>query len=244
MTGPVSIVTGGSSGIGAAVAERLHTDGMTVIAADRAVDKNEVTSGPGLHRTHVDVADERSVHTLVQQVLDKFGRVDYLVHAAGIGSVAPFLETSAATFDLVMRTNLYGTFLMGQACARAMADSDGGVIVNIGSVSGIRGNAGRAAYGAAKGGVATLSKVMAVELAAQGIRVNVVAPGPIETPLAATTHDADVRRAWENVVPMQRYGDPADVASAVAYLCSAEAGYLTGSVVVVDGGFEAGGILS
>ncbi|MEU4674879.1 SDR family NAD(P)-dependent oxidoreductase [Amycolatopsis sp. NPDC023774] len=234
----VAIVTGGASGIGAAVAERLTADGMTVVVADL------VPPRPGIHHERADVTDESEVDALVDSVVRTHGGLDCLVHAAGIGRVAPFLETSAELFDLVVRTNLRGTFLVGRACARVMAARGGGVIVNIGSASGVRGNAGRAAYGAAKGGVVTLSQVMAVELAEHGIRVNVVAPGPIETPLAATQHSADVRRAWERVVPMRHYGRAEDVASAVAYLCSPQAAYVTGSVLAVDGGFAGAGILA
>ena len=155
----------------------------------------------------------------------------------------PFLETPLEAFDLVLKTNLYGTFIVGQACARVMAAAGRGAIVNIGSVSGLRGNAGRAAYGVSKSAIITLTEVMAVELAEHGVRVNVVAPGPIETPLAATQHDADVRASWIRAVRMRRYGRPQDVASAAAFLCSDDACYITGAVLAVDGGFSGGGIL-
>ncbi|WP_031470336.1 SDR family NAD(P)-dependent oxidoreductase [Sciscionella sediminilitoris] len=242
--GKVAIVTGGLSGIGAAIAARLMADGTTVVAADIAVERTELREGPGINPAQVDVTDEKQVEALASRIAETYGRIDCLVHSAGIGRVAPFLETSSELFELVLRTNLYGTFLVGRACARVMASNGGGVIVNIGSVSGLRGNAGRAAYGAAKGGIVTMSQVMATELATYGIRVNVVAPGPIETPLAATQHDSSVRQAWVQSVPMKRYGVPEDVAGAVSYLCSDEANYVTGSVFVVDGGFLASGVPS
>lgn len=239
----VAIVTGGLSGIGAAVAARLARDGMIVVAADISTQSMELDRTLGIHPFRVDVTDQDSVATLVRAVMAACGRIDCLVHCAGIGRVLPFLETPLETFDLVLKSNLYGTFIVGQACARVMAAAGNGAIVNIGSVSGLRGNAGRAAYGASKGAIVTLTEVMAVELAERGVRVNVVAPGPIETALTATRHDADVRDSWIEAVPMRRYGRPEDVASAAAFLCSDDARYITGAVFAVDGGFSGGGIL-
>jgi NAD(P)-dependent dehydrogenase (short-subunit alcohol dehydrogenase family) len=118
----------------------------------------------------------------------------------------------------------------------------GGAIVNIASVSGLRGSVGRAAYGASKGGVITLSQVMAVELAPLGIRVNVIAPGPIDTPLVQRLHDNEVRDAYHRLVPMARYGTPAEIAGAALYLCGPDAAYITGHVLAVDGGFLAAGL--
>ena len=163
-----------------------------------------------------------------------------LVNSAGIGADVPFLDTPAALFDRIMAVNLRGTFLIGQACARAMAA--GGAIVNIASVSGLRGNTGRAAYGASKGGVITLTQVMACELAERGIRVNAIAPGPVETPLVAQVHDEAVRAAFGRFIPMHRYGIPEEIAAAAAFLCSHDASYVTGQVLGVDGGFLAAGM--
>ena len=238
----IALVTGGQSGIGAAVAGRMARDGHVVVAADIAAASTALGAGPGIHPFRVDVSRQDSVASLVGAVLRNYGRVDYLVHCAGIGRIAPFLETSAELFDLVLKTNLYGSFHVGQACAKALAEQGGGVIVNIASVSGLRGNAGRAAYGASKAGMVALTQVMASELADHGIRVNAIAPGPIETALAQGQHDASVREAWRRAVPMRRYGQPEDVASAAAFLCSDEACFVTGTVLVVDGGFMASGI--
>ena len=161
----IAIVTGGMSGIGAAVADRLAADGLTVVAADLSAETTALQPGNGIHPYRMDVNDAAAVDDLISAVTGSYGQLDCVVHCAGIGRVASFLDTTLELFDLVVRTNLYGTFLVGQASARAMVSTGGGVIVNIGSVSGLRGNAGRAAYGASKGAVITLSQVMAVELA-------------------------------------------------------------------------------
>ena len=226
----VAIVTGGISGIGAAIAKRFAAEGAVVVAADIAA------GAPWA----VDVADAASCAALVAGVVARHGRVDCLVNSAGIGRDIPFLETTQEQFDRIIAVNLRGTFLIGQACARAMGR--GASIVNLASVAGLRGSTGRAAYGASKGGVITLSQVMASELAPLGIRVNVIAPGPIDTPLVAQMHDAEMRRVYQRAVPMDRYGTPEEVAGAAVYLCGPDASYVTGHVLAVDGGFLAGGV--
>ncbi len=226
----IAIVTGGASGIGAAIAERFAVEGALAITADISEHAD----------FRLDVSDPASCTAVVAAVMAAHGRIDCLVNAAGIGRDIPFLETSVEDFDRIIAINLRGTFLIGQACARAMRA--GAAIVNIASISGMRGSTGRSAYGASKGGVVTLSQVMAEELAAVGIRVNVIAPGPIETPLVARIHDAEIRAAYHRAIPMERYGTPAEVAGAAVYLCGPDAGYVTGHVLAVDGGFLATGV--
>ena len=226
----IIIVTGAASGIGQAIAARFEAEGATVIAADIAPDAPYI----------LDVADAASCTALAARVLAEHGRIDAMVNSAGIGRDIPFLETTPEIFDRIIAVNLRGSFLIGQACARAM--KPGSAIVNIASVSGLRGNAGRSAYGASKGGVVTLSQVMATELAPHGIRVNVIAPGPIDTPLVEKMHTAAARTAWQAAVPMARYGTPAEIAAAATFLCSDDASYITGHVLAVDGGFLAGGV--
>ena len=241
LAGKTAVVTGGLSGIGAAVAARFVAEGAQVVAADISAPPG--IAGHGMTLTaRLDVTDEAACAVLMQAVRNRFGRLDLLVNSAGIGRDTPFLDTQVAEFDRILAVNLRGTFLIGQAAARLMQSGGGGVIVNIASVSGQRGNIGRAAYGASKGGVITLSKVMATELAALGIRVNVISPGPVETPLVATIHTPAIRENWNRDVPMGRYGTAEEIAGAAAFLCSDDASYITGHVLAVDGGFLGAGL--
>lgn len=242
LDGKVAVVTGGLSGIGAAISQRLAAEGARVVAADISSDATTPDSTAAIAPLHTDVSNPDDTLTLAKAVHDTYGRLDCLVHCAGVGRDIPFLDTPVAEFDHIIAVNLRGTFLIGQACARIMRDCGGGSIVNLASISGIRGNVGRAAYGASKGGVVILSQVMAVDLAAFNIRVNVIAPGPIDTPLVAQMHDAEIRNAWTRAVPMHRYGTPDEVAGAAAFLCSDDSSFVTGHVLAVDGGFLGTGL--
>ncbi|MGH7125204.1 MAG: SDR family NAD(P)-dependent oxidoreductase [Stellaceae bacterium] len=238
----IAIVTGGASGIGAGIAARFAAEGAETIAADLACAGEDLRpAADRLYRHKLDVSDIGSIARLVEAALARFERVDVLVNCAGIGANKPFLDTPVELFDRILAVNLRGTFLMSQAAARTMTRS-GGSIINIGSVSGLRGNLGRAAYGASKGGLVTMSEVMAVELASHKIRVNVIAPGPIETPLIATMMSPAERAIWTKRLPLGRFGDVADVANMALFLASDEGAYVTGQVLAVDGGFLAGGV--
>ncbi len=240
-TGKVALVTGALSGIGQAIARRLAGEGAQVVAADLSAPAGPLGSD-AVAAVRLDVADPHSVAAVLAEIEAVHGRLDVMANSAGIGADVPFLDTPLDLFDRIVAVNLRGTFIVGQAAARLMAQGGGGSIVNIASISGMRGNIGRAAYGASKGGVVTLSQVMAVDLAAHGIRVNVLAPGPIETPLTAAMHDAAIREAWARATPLRRYGTPEEVAVAAAFLCSDEAAFVTGHVLAVDGGFLGAGL--
>lgn len=247
---PTAIVTGGASGIGLAIVEELLAVGWQVAAADRdeAALRALAEHAPGDGRLltfALDVTDEAAVERVVAEVTSRLGPVTGVVNSAGIAADIPTLDTPVDLYRRILDVNVIGSFLVARAAARVMRDHGGGAIVNIASVSGLRGGKGRVAYGSSKGAVVVQTQVMANDLARYGIRVNAIAPGPVETPMVQAVHtDAD-RETWLRHVPMKRYGRPGEIASVAVFLLDAEkAAYVTGEIIAVDGGFRGAGILA
>jgi NAD(P)-dependent dehydrogenase (short-subunit alcohol dehydrogenase family) len=246
---PCVLVTGGGSGIGMAIAEAILEAGWQVGIVD-IEPRNLDAAREALARfdpwlAHLDVSDEEAVVRTVAECERAVGPLTGLVNSAGIGRDLPALETSAEVFRRILDVNLVGSFLVSREVAKAMRPRGQGAIVNLTSVSGITGNAGRTAYGASKGGVIVMTKVMAVELAPHGIRVNAVAPGPVDTPLMQAMHTTSARSAWTDAVPQHRYAAPVEIAGAALFLLDpARSGYVTGQTLCVDGGFTAAGLMA
>jgi NAD(P)-dependent dehydrogenase (short-subunit alcohol dehydrogenase family) len=254
LAGRVVVVTGASNGIGAACARRLAADGAHVALWDvadepgRRLAQELAASGPAAHYVHCNVASRAEVEAALEDTLRTLGRVDGLVNNAGIFRAAEFLEVTEEDWDAVIGVNLKGAFLVGQACARQMAaqrradaPGPGGAIVNMSSVNGVMAIPTIASYNASKGGIDQLTRAMALALADHGVRVNAVAPGTIATDLArsAVLTSDDARQRILGRTPMKRLGEPAEIATVVAFLLSDAASYVSGEIVYVDGGRRA-----
>jgi NAD(P)-dependent dehydrogenase (short-subunit alcohol dehydrogenase family) len=188
-----------------------------------------------------DVSDAAAVTAAFGALSRRFGRLDALVNNAGVAVFAPLLETSDQDWNRVLAVNLTGPFLCTKAAAPLMREH-GGAVVNITSISAVRASTLRSAYGTSKAGLAHLTKQLAVELASLGIRVNGVAPGPVETAMAKAVHTPEIRADYHDAIPLNRYGLEEELADAVFFLCSDRASYITGQILAVDGGFDAAGI--
>jgi NAD(P)-dependent dehydrogenase (short-subunit alcohol dehydrogenase family) len=243
------LVTGGASGIGLAIVQGILARGWRVVVTD-VVEANLakareelVAAGERIRFERFDVADEAAVVAAIDAIERDFGPLDGVVNSAGIGRDVPALETSAELFRKILDVNLVGSFVVAREAGKRMVARGRGAIVNIASVSGLRGNAGRVAYGASKAGVVLMTQVMAVELAPHGVRVNAIAPGPIETPLVRDMHTSATRAEWLRCVPQRRYAAPEELAGAALFLLDpAQSSFVTGQTVAVDGGFTTAGM--
>lgn len=243
----VALVTGAARGLGLATATKFLQDGWRVAMLDILGDALAAAAG-ALDRAGdiltltADVSDAAAVQAAVKTAIQHFGRIDALVNNAGIAIFKPMLEVTLEDWQRVMAVNLTGPFLMTQAVAPAMRDQGGGAIVNITSISGLRASTLRVAYGTSKAGLAHLTKQQAAELGQYGIRVNAVAPGPVDTAMAKAVHTPEIRADYHDHIPLNRYGLESELANAICFLCGDQAGYITGQVLAVDGGFDSTGI--
>jgi 3-oxoacyl-[acyl-carrier protein] reductase len=240
--GKVAIVTGGSRGIGRAIALELGKRGATVVvnynssasSAEAVIAEVKASGGDGMVY-QADVSDADQVSALFKAVTDAYGRVDVLVNNAGITRDNVIMMLKPDDFDAVIDTNLRSAWLCSKAASRIMMKQRSGRIINITSVVGIAGNGGQTNYAASKAGLIGLTKSLAKEIASRGVTVNAVAPGFIDTDMTHTLGEDIMKKAIE-AIPLGRQGTPQDVAKAVAFLASDDANYITGQVLVVDGG--------
>src|ERR1700719_4141313 len=238
----VAVVTGAGRGIGHAIAVRLAKEGARVASVSRTEANAQKTAGEinaeradAAKAYAVDVADQAAVQKAAEQIFADFGRVDILVNNAGVTRDGLSMRMSMDDWDTVLNTNLKGAFVFTQAVMRPMIKQRSGRIINISSVIGLIGNAGQTNYAASKAGLIGLTKSLARELASRGITVNAIAPGYISTDMTNALKE-EVQKSIQDKIPLKRVGRPEEIAAAVAFLASGEAGYITGQTICVDGG--------
>jgi len=239
------VVTGGAGGIGGAIAGRMARAGARIFLADLNDDGARRAAhalGAGHLAGHVDVASLSSVEAMVAKADQEMGGIDVLVHSAGVAMLKDIFAVDPADWRRVIDINLMGTYHCCLAVARSMVARDsGGCLINIASAAAERPSRGATAYGASKGGVVTLTRGLAVDLASRNIRVNAIAPGPVETEMARSEHRSETRSMFQRMIPMGRYARPDEIASAALFLASDESSYVSGAIVAVDGGYSGAG---
>jgi len=246
-TTPVAVVTGGARGIGLAVAQWFLAHGYRVAlwdidAATLAATDARLADSERVLAVVCDVSQPDQAAAATARVEARFGRIDALVNNAGVAVFKPIGETTFDEWQTVLATNLNGPFLCTQAVVPVMRRNGGGAVVNIASISGLRASTLRVAYGTSKAALIHLTKQQATELGTVGIRVNAIAPGPVETEMAKLVHTVAIRKDYHDVIPLERYGTCEEIANAIGFLCSPAASYVNGQVLAVDGGFDAAGV--
>ena len=238
-----AIVTGAARGIGLATTRLFLAEGWRVAMIDRDAPAL-MDAAKGLDHAQViicDVSIPQQVSEMAAEVAAAFGQVDALVNNAGVADFRPLQDTDFATWREVMATNLDGVFLTSQAIIPHLKETRG-AIVNIASISGLRASTLRVAYGTSKAAVIHLTRQQAAELGEWGVRANCVAPGPVDTKLALAVHSPEIRAAYHDAIPLNRYGTEREIAQTIVFLCSDKASYVTGQVIAADGGFDAVGV--
>lgn len=246
--GKVALVTGGGSGIGRATALAFAKKGTKVVIVGRTKEKIEETkemvraSGGEAIAVPADVSSAEQVRKMIQITIDEFGRLDFACNAAGVGGrLLPIAEATEEDFDSTMSINVKGVWLSMKYQIRQMLKQGFGAIVNISSINGLDGTQNAAIYSASKSAVNSLTKSAALDYAKSNIRINAICPGPIHTPLLEEVFDQTkkTKNEYKSLVPMDRIGNPEDIAHSVIWLCSKEANYITGHIMIIDGGVSA-----
>ena len=241
----VAVVTGGGSGLGREMALRFARDGAAVVVADQNADtakavcaEIEKANGRAISMK-VDVRVQSEVEAMVAAAVENFGGLHILVNSAGVGEQTAFLKQTIEGFERIIAVNLTGTYRCVHVAAPEMIKSGWGRIINISSITGLRGVSGRVSYGASKTGIVGMTRALAIELAPFNITVNAIAPGPVDTEMVRQVHSQATRETYNRNSPMHRYGTTMEIADGAAFLASDQASYITGHTLPIDGGMTA-----
>ena len=243
--GRVAVVTGGGSGLGREMALRFARDGAAVVVADQNAETAKAVCGEIVKANgraigiKVDVRLQSDVEAMVKAAVGNFGALHILVNSAGVGEQTAFLKQTIEEFERIIAVNLTGTYRCVHVAAPEIIKSGWGRIINISSVTGLRGVSGRVSYGASKTGIVGMTRALAIELAPYNITVNAIAPGPVDTEMVRQVHSAATRETYNRNSPMHRYGTTTEIADGAAFLASDQASYITGHTLPIDGGMTA-----